>query len=36
MKEGEIFDVRHLANQIIDAQQAELEQMAFWREEWSG
>ena len=34
--DGENPDVRQLANGIIEAQQAEIEQMASWREDWSG
>ena len=34
--DGENPDVKQLANGIIEAQQAEIEQMASWREDWSG
>ncbi|HVM19504.1 MAG TPA: DUF305 domain-containing protein [Egibacteraceae bacterium] len=33
--EGENAQVADLANRIIDAQQAEIQQMEVWREEWS-
>ena len=35
MDEGENAQVADLANRIIDAQQAEIQQMEVWREEWS-
>ena len=34
--DGENADVKQLANGIIEAQRAEIEQMASWREDWSG
>ena len=35
MDEGENAQVADLANRIVDAQQAEIQQMEVWREEWS-
>ena len=35
LENGENAEVADLANRIIEAQQAEIEQMAAWREEWA-
>ena len=35
LEDGENPQVAELANRIIEAQQAEIEQMAAWREEWA-